>query len=86
MSKLMKHTMESNNGCTLFLKLRTQLKVDAKQDLDKGAPRVGDYVDVQVCKFESLKGLFAKPIYSKDNCKQQASIFDPMLITLNIRL
>ncbi len=30
MSKLMKSTMESNNGCALSFKLRMQLKVDAK--------------------------------------------------------
>jgi len=46
MSKLMKHTMETNNGCTLSFKLRMQLKVDAKQDLDKGAPRIGGHADV----------------------------------------
>jgi hypothetical protein len=78
--------MESDNGCVLPFKLRTQLKVDAKQDLDKGAPRIGDHVDVRMCEFKSLKGLFAKPIYSKDNCKQQASTSDPRLITSNIKL
>jgi hypothetical protein len=45
-SKFMKRTMESNNGCALSLKLRMQLNVDAKQDLDKGAPTIGGHVDV----------------------------------------
>jgi hypothetical protein len=42
----MKHTLESNNGCAKLLKLRTQIKVDAKHDLDKAAPKIGDHVDV----------------------------------------
>jgi hypothetical protein len=42
----MKCTIESNNGCVLPFKLRMQLKVDAKQNLDKGALRIGNHVDV----------------------------------------
>jgi hypothetical protein len=67
----------SNNGCALPSKLRTQLKVDAKQDLDTGAPRIGNHVDVQVCKFKSFKGLFPELVYSKKNYKQQASTNTP---------
>jgi hypothetical protein len=81
----MKHTM-SNNGCALPSKLRTQLKFDAKQDLDKGAPKIGNHVDVRMCKFKSFKGLFLEFIYSIDNCKQQASTFDPRVIASIIGL
>ncbi len=63
-----------------------QLKVNAEQDLDKGAPRIGDHVDVLVCKFKSVKGLFPKLIYNKDNRKQQASTFDPRAFASNIGL
>ncbi len=69
MPKLMKHTMESNIACSLPFKLRTQSEIDAKQDLDKGAPKNGDHVDVQVCKFKTFKGLFPKHVYNKDNKK-----------------
>jgi len=70
MSKLMKCTMENNNGCVLAFKLRTQSKVDVEQNLDKGVPRIENHVDVQMCKFKSLKGLFLKLVYNKDNHKQ----------------
>ncbi len=63
----MKHTMESNSACSLPFKLRTQSEIDAKQDLDKGTPTSGDHVDVRMCKFKTLKGLFLEPIYSKNN-------------------
>jgi hypothetical protein len=46
MSKLMKRTMESNNGCALPFKLRTQLEIYAEHDLDKGTPKIGNHVDV----------------------------------------
>jgi hypothetical protein len=82
----MKCAMESNNGCALPFKLRLYLEIDVKQDLNKGAPRIGDHVDVQVCKFKSLKGLIPKFIYSKDNCKQQASTFNPRVVASNIGL
>lgn len=58
MSKLMKHTMEINNDCSLPFKLWTQLKVDVEQNLNKGSPRNGDHVDVWVCSFKTLKGFF----------------------------
>jgi hypothetical protein len=54
--------MESDNGCALLLKLNTQLKINARHDLNEGAPRIGKHVDVGVCKFKSFKGLFHKPI------------------------
>ncbi len=86
MSKLMKRTMESNNGCALPFKLRTQLEIYAEHDLDKGTPKIGNHVDVWVCKFKSLKGLFPKLVYNRDNCKQQASTFDPRSFASNIGL
>jgi hypothetical protein len=43
-------------------------------------------VDVRVCKFKSLKGLFSEPIYSKDNHKQQVSTIDPRAVASNIGL
>jgi hypothetical protein len=78
--------MENNNRCALLFKLKMQLKVDAKKNLDNGAPRIGDHVDVQVCKFKSLKGLFPMLVYNKHNRKQQASTSDPRVIASNIRL
>jgi hypothetical protein len=78
--------MESNNGCALPFKLKTQLKMDADQNLYKGTPRIEDHVDIQVCKFKNLKGLFPKPVYNKDNHKQQASTSDQRAIASNIGL
>jgi hypothetical protein len=46
MFKLMKHTMESGIACSLPFKLKTQSKIDVQQDLDKGALKNGDHVDV----------------------------------------
>jgi hypothetical protein len=46
MFKLMKHTMESKNDCSLPFKLWTWLQVDVEQDLDKGSPKSGGHVDV----------------------------------------
>jgi hypothetical protein len=43
-------------------------------------------VDVQVCKLKNLKGLFLKHVDSKDNHKQEASTFDPKVVTSNIGL
>jgi hypothetical protein len=63
-----------------------QLKVDAKQDLDKGAPKIRDHVDVRVCKFKTLKWLFRKLVYNKDNPKQQTSMSNPRVIASNIGL
>jgi hypothetical protein len=68
------------------LKLRMQLNVDAKQDLDKGAPTIGGHVDVWVCKFKSLKGLVIELVYNKDNCKQQASTSNPRVTASSIGL
>ncbi len=67
MFKLMKHTMESGIACSLPFKLKTQSKIDVQQDLDKGALKNGDHVDVWMCKFKTFKGLFPKPVYNKDN-------------------
>jgi hypothetical protein len=78
--------MESDNGCALPLKLKTQLKVNAKHDLNEGAPRIGNHVDVGVCKFKSLKGLFHMLVYIKTNHKQQMSTSDPRVIASNIEL
>jgi hypothetical protein len=38
--------MESNNGCAKPFKLRTQLKVNVKHDLNKATLKIGDHVDV----------------------------------------
>jgi hypothetical protein len=86
MSKLMKRTMENNNGCALPFKLKAQSEVDAEQDLDKGVPRIGNHVDVQMCKFKSLKGLFVELFYNKNNHKQQASTSNPKVVASNIGL
>jgi len=82
----MKCTMESNNGCALPLKLKTQLKVNAKHNLNEGALRIRNHVDVQVCKFKSFKGLFPELVYNKDNRKQQESTSNPRVIASNIGL
>jgi hypothetical protein len=34
-------------------------------------------VDVRMCKFKTLKGLFLEPIYSKNNWKQQVDTSNP---------
>jgi hypothetical protein len=78
--------MESDNGCALLLKLNTQLKINARHDLNEGAPRIGKHVDVGVCKFKSLKGLFHMLVYSTTNHKQQTSTSDPRVIASNIGL
>jgi hypothetical protein len=82
----MKCTMESNNGCALPLKLKTQLKINAIHNLNEGALRIGNHVNVRVCKFKSLRGLFLELVYNKDNYKQQASTFDPRVVASNIGL
>jgi hypothetical protein len=69
--------MEINTTYPLPFKLRTQSEFDAKQDLDKGTPTNGDHVDVRMCKFKTLKGLFHKLVYSKDNRKQQVAMSNP---------
>jgi hypothetical protein len=78
--------MESDNGCALPLKLKTQLKVNAKHDLNEGVPTIRNHVDVGMRKFKSLKGLFHMLVYSKTNHKQQTSTSDPRVIASNIGL
>jgi len=82
----MKHTMESNNDCSLPFKLWTQLEVDVEQNLNKGSPRSGDYVDVWVCTFKTLKGLFLEPIHNKNNWKPQVTNSDSRAVRSTTRL
>jgi len=82
----MKHTMESKNDCSLPFKLWTRLQVDVEQDLDKGSPKSGDHVDVQVCRFKTIKGLFLKPIYNKNNWKPRITNSDSTAVASTTKL
>jgi len=52
----MKCTMESNNGCALPLKLKTQLKINVKHNLNEGALKIGNHecLNVQVQKSQGV--------------------------------
>ncbi len=82
----MKHTMESNNDCSLPFKLWTQLEVDVEQNLNKGSPRSGDHVDVWVCNFKTPKGFFLEPIYNENNWKPQVTNSNSRAVGSTIRL
>jgi hypothetical protein len=78
--------MESNITFFLPFKLRTQLEINVKWDWDKGTPRNGNHVDVQMCKFKTLKGLFHELVYNKDNQKQHVAMFNPKANVSTIKL
>jgi len=48
--------MESNNGCALPLKLKTQLKINVKHNLNEGALKIGNHecLNVQVQKSQGV--------------------------------